>query len=136
MHAAAQRHATGGIQDRLELQAWRGGRQRRTSQGWRKPFGARPAAAGCPPTAGSVQPSVVPSSKRCPVRTLHTCGPAAAPQQPSSARCRCQLRTMSLKTDPGRPALPCPRLQLGTHKRGKAKREEMSALLRKMAAKK
>jgi hypothetical protein len=29
-----------------------------------------------------------------------------------------------------------PPLQLGTHKRGKAKREEMSALLRKMAAKK
>jgi hypothetical protein len=38
------------------------------------------------------------------------------------------------------PAYPCTPLftllQLGTHKRGKAKREEMAGLLRKMAAKK
>jgi hypothetical protein len=32
--------------------------------------------------------------------------------------------------------IPLYPLQLGTHKRGKAKREEMSALLRKIAAKK
>lgn len=36
---------------------------------------------------------------------------------------------------PTRPSHPSPLLQLGTHKRGKAKREEMAALLRKMAAK-
>lgn len=37
---------------------------------------------------------------------------------------------------PRLPLLLLPLPQLGTHKRGKAKREEMAGLLRKMAAKK
>lgn len=41
-----------------------------------------------------------------------------------------------LKVGRDKRALKVAKRKLGTHKRGKAKREEMSALLRKMAAKK
>ena len=60
-----------------------------------------------------------------------------------ASRSACYRHDSVLRSPPALPHLLPPGsiafsslVQLGTHKRGKAKREEMSGLLRKMAAKK